>query len=256
MAIFTRGAGFTTPKVIAGMNFTAGAQGQPVINTANDNRSVTDLVNALTHIVEKIRRGRGHRGTSPQGPDGFGVLDQLIVSLDALYGLLPNQADWITYAANIAGNWQLCANCQPDASGKKLFRQYNYNRAILGLPIVTVPIDATAFAEVTFITAEYVVPPISPLPAVDLNWSGSGDFIVLLAQQGAVMANPRLTLDPAFNGVGTIAAPPFAWVESCVKFLIGLPPPPGSYPIFQQCCIFNLDGAPGRKLFLEIDIQA
>jgi hypothetical protein len=146
---------------------------------------------------------------------------------------MSTQAEWNAYAERIAGFWNLCANCAPDQSGKKLFRQYNFNRLLAGLDVVESPIDATEFC----FTQNW---------RFDIHLSGSdapqGFFtggiteasIWYNVQIGSVLANPRMLMPLITLGI------PFHPGDAVYDFMlqfVGLG--------VVKTCFFNKSGAPG-----------
>lgn len=173
-------------------------------------------------------------GTSPS----FTMLDNQITNLDALYDVLPDQTPWVTYAENIADQWQLCASCAPMSSGKKLFRQYNFNRQSIGLSVVDVPVDDEEFCEVDEIHWVFGVDP--SLGNIGF-FTEAGIYVPtwIQAQVGKVLSNP-IALFPVDGAGGP-------WL-----------PGDALYQLWQQCtpmgvtpgCIFTQTGAPGAKASL------
>lgn len=149
---------------------------------------------------------------------------------------MSSKAEWETYAANIDGLWQLCANCQPDSSAKKLFRQYNYNRTILGLPIALSPIDNTEWCGDTQLQPNFdFTDPASPF----LLMTGSTDGLpsYLIVQAGSVMTNPFFYIPDGLPG-NTYFPGDTAydfWLAFITKYGQGF---------FNACCT-KPDGAPG-----------
>lgn len=223
MAIFTPGLGYVQPTVLDGTMLSVGAQQQPVATLATNNRHRS--------------RSRIYRGGTSTMP-GFESMDSLILTLDAQYDTLPNQADWISYAAAINGEWQLCANCQPESTGKKLFRQYNFNRFLIGLPLVTVPVDATEFAAVTVFTMNWL--PFAPGQPISLSADPATTqalyFVVPVNQQ---LANPAVPVP--IPGATTIGAGDVGYAA-----LLTIPP-----FTTVQVCVFTTNGAPGLQMGLN-----
>ena len=104
---------------------------------------------------------------------------------------MSTQAEWDVYADNITDGWDLCANCTRDATGKKLFRQYNFYRTLLGLPIVLSPIDNTEFQSPSGMFLEWVPP--NPGPEMILMTPGAwSHFGWGFYQCGQALGNPRV----------------------------------------------------------------
>jgi hypothetical protein len=109
---------------------TIGSQGQQILRAPTNNRFTG--VKSGTQAV---------RVPSPL----FASVDSLIFNLDATYDLLPDKSPWEILALEIAGEWSLCANCVGGDSAKKLYRQTNFNRQLLGLPRTDIPLSTYPF---------------------------------------------------------------------------------------------------------------
>jgi hypothetical protein len=230
MAIFQPGAPDPSGTVNEGILYTTPVNGPPVMQRANNNRSV--------------RKGPLGRASSASSAS-FLNLNQAIVNLDAGYELLPDKTPWVLYAVAIAGQWQLCANCAPDAGGKKLYRQYNFNRGLISLPVISVPIDPTATAASTALNifvetldggATYTVtidgiPPIVPCYVV--------------ANVGRSLGNPVWLIDATQMNTGITAGSGYVWAMAITEALGLIGRPDGDYPLFIRCCYFDINGAPG-----------
>lgn len=159
---------------------------------------------------------------------------------------MSTKQEWIDYNANIAGQWDLCANCEPGKGGKKLFRQYNFNRTLSGLAVVTSPIDNHE-VKTSAITAFNFAAASSPQFA---EFGGSTATMTptwVCAQVGAVMSNPlkRFTAFP--NGTHFLAgSPEFEWLLG-VWQRYGIPTASGSNLTQIPMCVWSDNGAPGRR---------
>jgi hypothetical protein len=170
-------------------------------------------------------------------------MDQLILHLDATYETIATQADWVTYAANIAGEWDLCANCSPDASGKKLFRQYNFNRTLRGLPIVNTPVDNTEYA-VPASLIFYYVDAADPLgPSLQVSFGPTGITTIVTAQLGLQNANPSLDTTGLLPIQTVTAGPLFDFGQQVTMAVCTLNGPQENW----VSCNQNQDGAPGPR---------
>lgn len=165
-----------------------------------------------------------------------------------------SQSDWDTYAANIDTQWQLCANCTVPLTGKKLYRQYNLNRQLLGLSDVDSPIDNTETAQIEgFDALYYRGPDLIPYVLWEANNGGADAY--LLGQKNLGMANPMVAIPPGSSGPSTITnGPVFDFVQAMIA---GEPltffTPPDTY--YFQACQFTDDGAPGLQIRIAIAIQ-
>lgn len=175
---------------------------------------------------------------------GFVLLNQTITHLDALFDLLPNQAAWNAYAAAIAGEWGLCANCAPDTAGKKLFRQMNFTRAVQGLSTITTPPPGGPYCVASFVYMEsngygtervcslYVAPP-------------QDGVIFLQASCGLGMRNPWVTFTMADTYTPATQGQPIYTFVQAVMTALGI----WGASTFQgppvQCCIALQGGEPG-----------
>jgi len=167
MAIYKPSAGGVPRGSLPGATLTVGGGGQPVMWTPTSNRLVPT--------------------------PAFALLDQLILSLDAQFDALPDQAPWFTYAAAIADHWQLCANCNPASTGKKLFRQYNFNRHIIGLPPVAAPASYSETSDIAYIEMSLVIiPPAGSYIIISTDPQPTACLVT--AQVGAVLSNPSILI--------------------------------------------------------------
>lgn len=181
----------------------------------------------------------------------FQNLNQTIKNLDGEYDALPNQADWIIYAGNISGEWQLCANCAPGPSGKKLFRQYNFNRIALGLAQVTVPIDNTESAG-SGPTEIHLTPNGGPPNFLfRYIWPSAMDGLTVIAQQGQQAGNPQYTLIAADNGQFVFAGPTWDFIQQVIAGVENPANPDFGSPV-QHGCWFTANGAPGDSQAITI----
>lgn len=227
---------------------TVGPQGQqvmraPTTNKANNGPGVMRKASAVkggTTRSNKLNQGTGNTSTQ------FQSLNNSITQLDAAYELLTpaQQGEWITYAANIAGEWGLCANCQPDSAAKKLYRQYNFNRQAIGAGTVNVPIDATEICDgqfgncywqqaglSSFVSYQGTAPTALTMWVMVTTGQAKGNVVVPVSQAAFLTNSLPGTAD--YNSFVTIAN------------ALGWPTPPPSSVAFPQCCYFTTNGAPG-----------
>lgn len=165
---------------------------------------------------------------------------------------MATKTDWITYAANIAGDWSLCANCQPDTAAKKLFRQYQFYRLQLGLAVALTPVDDTEVAQlvpsfftyhVNGLAGEYAVWGAAFPPSVDVH---------LIAQLGMIQSNPQVLLTPTDANVVLTIGAVFDWIKLCATTLLAQPPPGGAEVASMMVCPFNGTGAPGFRTAVDV----
>lgn len=227
MAKINPGGSYVAPTVVDGTMYTRGAGGgvQAVPQTSNRVRGMTGaLASGRAGAAAPIQKGSLNR--SP-----FSAMDALVSSLDAQYENLADKSPWIGYADNISGQWALCASCMPDEGGKKLFRQYNFNRTILGLNIVTVPISDNAFAEPNLVVIEDFRP-----VSIILGFDNSVGFQWYVFQAGRQLMNPVAGYVGIDEAEVVIPTDPAFAAWSAVLDSGG-----------KVYCCFDQDGAPGLK---------
>jgi hypothetical protein len=200
-----------------------------------DNSKVVDKTQLISRPGKSARMQLANNNFNSSSP-GFQQLDQIIRSLDALYDLLPIQEIWDAYSGNISPEWNLCANCQPDQSGKKLFRQYNFNRRLIGLPTVELPIDDTERC-LTSDGSSHLFS--SGVLEVQINTDAMVNSY-LVFQAGDIMSNPVLYVDNVNFVFVDPALPVYQYLAGQI---------PGTV-LF--ACTFNEDGAPGKTVEIEI----
>lgn len=239
MAIIKPGPLLNCNTVDGGLLYACPAGSTAFMQKANNNRS-GPMQGALA----------GTTGSSAN----FKNLNQQIVNLDGEYETLSTQAAWIAYAATISGKWQLCANCASGVLAKKLFRQYNFNRMLLGLAPVTVPIDPTAFVDPNIFICE--LGPFVTRPNVA---SMEGTTLVppnfyMIANVGLSSRNPFCYLPP--DGFGTEYPPgnPIYDFFLAVNTILGTTSGGGTIATNVPCCFFDANGAPGNQLVVEFRI--
>lgn len=232
MAKFAPAVGAETNIVADGLLYSTKAANANIIRASSSNR----------------KRATGRGGQARMGSSaGFTNMDNLISHLDAQYETLSNKAEWVTYAANIDGHWNTCANCALEATGKKLFRQYNYNRNLIGLAPVTVPLDDTEYTD-SFLHNVVWAP--DGMPAFVQLFGGGGGLaygdILCVANLGLSLANPigSFTIADIVSTI-VISGPFFEWVVKIMTlFPTELDGPGESFDI----CFFKSSGAPGQRI--------
>lgn len=253
MAIFPA-SDAPAPQVISNYLITLPPSGNAgVIQTSNNNRAAglgpVPAPRPGPRPPVKNRRGQGHRGVRGRsGISGalFKSLDNLIVVLDNSFDHLANKTPWTIYASNIAGAWALCANCQPDFGAKKLFRQYNFNRSLVGLGVASVPVDDTEVCDA--VPSNLVIDTTGIAPTATLN-GGSMTFgaYFAVASSGLSLSNPLAALNTVLFGVPQpLGSVVYSWGDQ-VMTLAGIASLPGVNFIDVWVCVFNPDGAPGSR---------
>lgn len=231
MASFQAGPDLVLHTTTIGVMLTMNAQGQLVMQKKNNNYS------ALT---------RTRHADLTLNNRSFGPVDEQVRQLDARFEIIPTQDDWEFYAANIAGRWTPCVNCKLESSGKKLYRQYNMNRARMGLDYVDVPVDDTAYeaAQVTQLEIQDSNNPGAVFATA--NVIGSFDFTAIIANVGKGMANPLLQGDEEYvNTVFTRPDAGYDWALSVADAAGVLINDGAEHSRKVQWCTWNADGAPG-----------
>lgn len=204
--------------------------------------------------ARQLESGGPNADGEPQIPSpAFQALDQQIFGLDGRFDQLADKTPWEIYAGIIAGEWQLCANCQPDTAAKKLYRQYNMSRIAQGLPVVDVPIDDTEYAKPTFPlwSAIYLLHPVGAVNVVP-NYSSCPEDCVITAQVGKGLANIQINVNLADSLHVFTSGPLWAAITQIV-IALGGPRPVGSIADWGFTgCVSKASGAPGVKCNPEI----
>lgn len=214
---------------------TIGSTGGPIAIPATNNRTLKGGGSVPRAQTSKEVLGATQTIQSAQ----FQTLDASILNLDAQYDALADQTPWEGYAANITGEWNLCANCEPDAGGKKLYRQYNFNRRILGLPVVDVPINDTEHCP----SGNWSFAIIGTEDGFFNNGFNPVDTYYLI-NVGKAMGNPLLLLTAA-----DIPAT-FPPGSPLYDFMAGLPENQ-----FLTACTMLPDGAPGKQVGVIVEVS-
>lgn len=248
MAITSPGTGPAPKVVVAGIMYTIGSTGSPIAVQATNNRKKG------TRLAKPGKSGQA-QGGYPQGQalgPGFISLDNQILALDARYDTLTNQATWDELAAATAGTWALCANCHPESSGKKLYRQINFNRALMGKARTDTP-PAQPPSQVT--NASFLGYTHEAGVGNDnafYNITDNTQDIWCSINCGQQQANPLARLAGAT--VNTNFPPGTAiynFITACIGFL-GTLDNPSTGDIFPQACCWNDDGFPALQLPCEL----
>lgn len=239
MATFHPGSGYAGPITVGGQRFSKGAGGNLVVQASTNNRAPSASNKA---------------GTSPVPSPAFALVDQLIFNLDATYELLTGQAAWVNYATTIAGDWDLCANCNPGASGKKLFRQYNFNRVLVGAPTVTTPIDPTASAGTLAGYVEIILDTSSGNYIVTNFEFTPAEVVWVTASLNQGMANPLAPVDPSQYGLPQGSGQLYDFALAMANATGVFPPPGQGRTALIECCTFDSNGAPGLKQTVELHV--
>lgn len=218
-------------KVIDGILYTS-PPGTPLrMQKANNNRS-----HSKNSVAKAISGSSSY----------FQNLDAQITNLDGQYDMLRNQIDWVTYAGNITGEWQLCANCQPDSSGKKLYRQYNFNRSASGLPEISTPVSNTAYSAPMTFQVTWNYPGIGTGDNIDFSITAHPHPQWIQTQLGIGSTNPVFFFDGSTTGVFFPGSPQYDYfVGNWVKRFGH--PSAGFAEFTFQTCVWDANGAPGLK---------
>lgn len=214
MAIYRPADGFVGKIVVDGVMYTQSAQGDVQMVPATTNRGNKGAGTAGDSTPQAIGSTRPEGGSASKAigqgkvsSRGFTELDQTITRLDASYDVLVDQSGWIADAAEMDGLWNLCASCQPDAAGKKFYRQYNFNRLITGdvvVPDAPVITDFDPPVPGVYVYVTVLVPPVILLVS-----DGDQPYDEwLVAQVGLGLGNPlwlmrqfdETSIDPASAG--------------------------------------------------------
>lgn len=231
MAIIVPSGSVPFPGSTQGFILTRGAQGQPVMVPATSNRKGWSRFKSLKATA---------------GPQSFQVLDALILNLDATYDQLTNIPTWEAFALAGVLGWSLCANCEPDKTGKKLFRQINFNRTQLGLAWIFDPALLGPFCDVTAVNI--IADEAGTGAPHDAQWvgAGSGGAFYVQASAGAILGNPILAWDTSqVNTVVPGNSLLYQWTAALVKVL--------DDAIDLRLCFWNPDGMPGISVISELE---
>lgn len=229
-----------------------------VAQMANNNRAPgvpgAGAVPGTAGAPRRSRRGsgrsKGGRGLGVSGP-AFTALDQRIVALDQNYTLLVDKDPWVDYAFNIAGEWSLCANCQPDGGAKKLYRQYNFWRGLIDLPDIDAPVDDSATGNVGGIFFVYTDTPALQVCSIGItSIPPSGRW--LFGQVGQAMGNPQIHTSPGDYGIDlSITSPVGVWLDAVAQGL-KLASSPVEQDVLFWLCSCDDDGAPALRQLVEL----
>jgi hypothetical protein len=264
MAILAKGTIFAG-VVQGGALITVPANGNALrMQMANTNRSKgTPGQNAILRAKEGLRpkqpsktapQAKTKQAASTKGTKGkrgvagspFTMLDSTIVELDNTYDLLPDKTPWVTYATKIAGEWSLCANCQPDSGAKKLFRQYNFNRQLIGLPVASAPVDDTEVCDAIVSNGNWYPNALPTAMSVIDAFSSKPSFYVV-ATIGQALANPFIIFLTADSGVVQPVPNLYsAWLQE-VMTALGIFGSATSTVGNAAVCVFTASGAPGIR---------
>jgi hypothetical protein len=222
---------------------TLGGQGQPVAQASTNNRKAGKNKKGKTGAQGVVKAASG--GYTLQV--GFADLDNLIFHLDGAFDALPNIAAWVAVAAAFDGLWDLCANCARDGTGKKLFRQVNFNRFLNGLGLLTDPSGL----------AEY---PYGPSILVDVHYNTGGTATavvfsstnapqshVAVFQVGMQLSNIVFDFTGAVYAPLDPSSPLWQLAITLVDVSGGKPPVGGERDYAGNICWSLGDGMPGQN---------
>jgi hypothetical protein len=216
MAKWKPSTGAPTNIVQNGIMYSARGNNSLSMNLANNN----------------LATGKGTASRATFGTSAlFQNMDALIRSLDALYDIAADKPAWELYNAGGTADWALCANCAPDKGAKKLFRQYNFNRSLIGLGTVLTPVDLTqgfGFYRPIYFANAGAWPPIET--SINVNLVQYPSYTVLQAGLGLgnpIYRNLGQTGDNIFTDDPFLTAyaefPPFSTLPVCCFDLNGCP---------------------------------
>lgn len=232
MAIYKPGSTPPSSQVIHGILYQQPNAQTAKLQLANNNRS-GQQVGALAGLT----------GSSPI----FKNLDPVITGLDGQFDALTNQADWDAYNANISGNWVLCANCVLPNTGKKLYRQYNFYRMILGLPQESTPLDYfdTADGDLTIVQWEH--DDLGTTDRISVEASPSTGGFVGVYQLGAGLGNVLINWPLPCAGDYAPGSAIYETAQPMIKAVVPDPGPGGTTSIEVEVCCCSPTGGPGNK---------
>lgn len=150
------------------------------------------------------------------------------------------QAEWNTYAANVANQWNLCANCEVSQGGKKLFRQYNFNRSLVGLGRIDTPVDDTEVVDQGGIAFQIYLTAFGAPAGLFINTTFPAP-VWIVAQAGKALGNPLIHFVPGDEFRFYLSTDPtFIWFDNLktIPSLVG--------------CAFSDTGAPGFRIGIGI----
>lgn len=156
---------------------------------------------------------------------------------------MATQTQWDAAGSALAGLWDLCANCQPGSTGKKLYRQMTFNLAILGVTTPPIPPIPAQVPVLSTISAQVTLSHSAPMVELVLTWTPTNATCVILANGGNAMANPFIFISPGQNGAVQINT-------AAVNFANGIKASKPSVKV----CIFTPAGCPGKSLTMAISV--
>lgn len=226
MAIFNPRNPAAPAQVAGGVQFRLPANQSPVLQSANNN----------------------FNSPSP----GFQQMDQLIRSLDAQYSMLSNKAPWEDYAIFLDGQWELCANCDPDEDAQRLYRQYNYNRVMQSVPVTLVPIDGSEVQSQAITDLQYYPNANAGLPLALYDLATTSPGVGATAVISAAWQNPFQFLSDTNNGVVLFPTDAeFPFVQAVARAVVPNPPV-GTTRSSVKLCTWAPNGTPGLSAIVEL----
>ena len=177
----------------------------------------------------------------------FQNMNNQVVQLDAQYDALPDKTPWLDYNEFLNGNWSPCYNCTEAASAKKLYRQYNYNRSLIGLTAVSAPIDPSEEAPEPLGLVTFINTPPSPPTSATIVAGPSPATIYVVAQENLGLLNPIKLITGAEIGSGVISpGATLDFLEAWYAFLGGVYTG-GFDDVTGVQCFFTPNGTPGAR---------
>lgn len=240
MAIWHPAPGSVVNVVIDGVLYSKKTLNSPSVRQANNNRG----------------RKTGKGGQSRMGSSSkFTMLDNQITNLDATFDVLPNQETWNEYAGDVAGAWQLCANCAPESTGKKVFRQINFNRQLIGLSPLTTPPGSPQRWTALAMSAKMTVKLSTHVREATLGWASWPRPGWVVSQCGNVQSNPFYQLNLAERGGVLKTGPGYQWCEDMVDQLGLDVSTVGGQTMAISGCTFDDAGNPSNKILIQVQTQ-
>jgi hypothetical protein len=239
------------PQVVATTRLSnQGPNAPAVLSTATSNRTRSKGAKLRIGIAKQEAGAQ-----PPPVPSGFTPLDQLILSLDSAYDQLTptQQTKWTTLAA--AYTWSLCANCQPDSSGKKLYRQTNYFRRLIGLTQLDDPTGLAPPFSKGYVLQPYYTTSSNTPPTTYVQWGviAQPEGTIAIANIGRQLNNPWVVLHQSWQGAFLTSGPGFNFVVLLCTWAFPQPQPTNFATI--PFCYCTPDGLPLISEQVGIEFQ-
>jgi hypothetical protein len=242
MAIIKTSSGAIMRQQVGQVVLTSGGQGQQVGLTPTTNRQRA----AKARVGSVLQPASPKKAQARVNAGSFQTLDQAITALDAQYELAADKPAWAAYAADIAGSWQLCANCEVALAAKKLYRQANLYALVLSLPPSPVYPPGTGYQPGTDDMAfGYVDSGLGAAYAIPL-WPVD-DSAGVVIQLGSALANPAYIIYEGDWGSPVTSGPLFDWIYSMVTTYLADPGAGASSSLNTTACTCTIYTEPGMQ---------